>query len=151
MSDHSDFIAGYCELYEQYFGSPYLFGGAKDGTAAKRLLASGVEVEEALNLVRAAFTQNGYPYDNAATLAGFVAAWPLLIAKESKRLQRSPTFSKPVSRWELQRQIEYVKEQIAAHPHNLESVHENTNMIVAVPLDTWRQKLAQLKQQYALL
>lgn len=152
MSDHSEFIASYCDLYEQYFGVPYLFSGAKDGAAVKRLLATGVELEKILTTLTAAFTQTGYPYDAACTIAGFVSVWPVLVAKEAKRQLLSPTVKRPaLSRWDLQRQMDLVKEQIAKHPHNGESVHEDQNEIVDVPLEVWRQKLDELKKAYALL
>lgn len=152
MNDHSDFIASYCNLYEQYFGVPYMFNGGKDGSAVKRLLATRVDMDRILTILTSAFTQTGYPYDAACTIAGFVSVWPVLVAKEAKRNLLSPTIKRPLlSRWDLQRQIDLVKEQIARHPHNPESVHEDRNEVVEVPLETWRRKLNELKQAYALL
>lgn len=151
MSNHSDFIASYCELYEQYFGTPYMVSGAKDGAAVKRLLATGVELEKVIAVLGSAFTQSGYPYDNACTIAGFVSVWPILAAREAKRHMMCPVVKQPLTRWELQQQINLIKQEIIWHPHNSDSVREDQSAVVDVPLQQWRDKLRELQRQYALL
>lgn len=149
MSAHTEFIEGYCKLYQQHFGGPYLFNGGKDGSAVKRLMANHIPVNEALAILKDSFTRAGYPWDNTSTIAGFVSVWPILVAERAKR--SNPNIKKPLTRWELQRQIELVKEQIANHPHNPESIKEDREATVEVPLEAWRKKLEELKLAYAKL
>lgn len=149
MNNHKEFINGYCQLYEQHFGGPYLFCGGKDGAAVKRLLSSHVPISEALNILKDSFTRTGYPWDRTVTIAGFVSVWPVLVAERAKRA--NPNIKRPVTRWELQRQIEMVKEQISSHPHNPESIHEDRSAVTDISLEQWRRKLDDLKRQYAAL
>lgn len=149
MNPHTEFIHQYCKLYEQHFGGPYLFNGGKDASAVKRFLAAGIQIEDAMKMLQDSFTRSGYPYDNTCTIAGFVSAWPRLLAERAKR--NNPTVKRPLTRWDLQRQIELVKEQINQHPHNPESIHEDRSALVDTPLETWRRKLEELKLAYAKL
>lgn len=149
MSQHKEFIAAYAQMYEQHFGGPYLFQGGKDGSAVKRLMANHVPISEAMAILKDSFTRTGYPWDRTVTIAGFVSVWPVLVAERAKRA--NPNIKKPVTRWDLQRQIEYVKEQISHHPHNPESIYEDRNAVTDVSLEQWRKKLEELKKQYAAL
>ena len=56
-SPHKLFIEGWCALYRERLGYTYMFQGAKDAAAVKRLLATGIPVESLLATARAAWVQ----------------------------------------------------------------------------------------------
>lgn len=149
MSTHTDFIHSYCKLYEQHFGGPYLFQGGKDAAAVKRFTAAGINLDDAMKILQDSFTRSGYPYDNTCTIAGFISAWPRLLADRAKK--NNSATKQSLTRWDLQRQIEYVKEAISSHVHNPESIHENRDAIAEVSLPELRRKLDELKLAYARL
>lgn len=138
---HTEFIEGYCKLYEQHFGGKYLFSGAKDSAAAKRLLKSGVPIAEALRVVGDAFTRTGYPWDSATTIASLVSNWARLLAAGKKQ-------AKP-SRHILVRQIEALESEIAQHPANHEYVGALKNPTQAQydQLDGMKKQLREIKRQ----
>lgn len=148
-TEHSRFIEGYCELYRQHFKEPYIFAGGKDGTAVKRLLGTGVEVDRALQVARQSFARNGYPWDMASSIAGLVSAWSIIVAALAKRPE--PYKPRPVSRFEIRQQLDMVKIHIAKHPHNEESIFHNPDATVDVPLPELRKKLGVLERQLVML
>jgi hypothetical protein len=143
-TDRQEFIDGYCKLYEQHFGGPYLFNGGKDGSAVKRFLAYGYPVNQALDILSDAFTRTGYPYDGAVTMAGFVAMWPRLLAENAKRTRQ---ITRPLSRFELRQQIDIIRIRISQHPHNPESVRHDPSQEAEIPLKELKRKLTTLEDQ----
>lgn len=69
------FTQGYEEAFLKACGERYRFNGAKDGQAIKKLRSFGVSAEECIARAKMALGRAGYPFDNCATIAGFVSMW----------------------------------------------------------------------------
>lgn len=145
-SDHTKFIEGYCALYRQHFKEPYIFAGAKDGTAVKRLLAAKVPVDKALAVARESFSRSGYPWDMASSIAGLVSSWSIIVAALAKRPEPFKPSLGP-SKFEIRQQIDITKMMIMKHPHNEESIFHNPEAQADIPLAELRQKLSELERK----
>jgi hypothetical protein len=96
MTPHQQLIDLWCRAFQERFGSPYVFQGGKDGMAAKKLLASGIDPQSAINNARLAWDVPTLPKfwncnTQASTLAGFVGAYTKIVVELSKvhpRLER---------------------------------------------------------------
>lgn len=146
-SDHTRFVEGYCALYREHFREPYVFAGAKDGTAVKRLLGAKVEVDKALGVASESFKRSGYPWDMASSISSFVGAWSIIVAALAKNPHNEPFKTKPMSRYEIRQQMDIVKIMISRHPHNEESIYHNPQEACDTPLPDLRRKLAGLEKQ----
>lgn len=146
-SDHTKFVEGYCALYREFFKEPYVFHGAKDGAAIKRLLGAGVAVEKALSVAGESFRRSGYPWDMASSISSFVSAWSIIVAALAKNPNNEPFKTKPLSRYEIRQQMDIVKIMIAKHPHNEESIYHSPQEACDTPLPELRRKLAGLEKQ----
>src|SRR5678815_2111462 len=97
---HNGFINEYSRLYQESFGSKYFFNGGKDAAAAKRFVSSGIDYDTISQVLSYAFSQSGFPWDNAASLSSFVSNWSRIFAEYKKR--NRPT---PATRWGLVNQM----------------------------------------------
>lgn len=94
---HREFTKLWCEEYEQTFGRPYKHGGAKDGAAIKRLLASsGRSPEELLAVARLAWRfPKLFNCKQAASLTGFDSRFNEIVAEVAHLLPKKPATAQP--------------------------------------------------------
>lgn len=82
------FVEGWSAAYEADRGVKYVFGGAKDGTAVKRLAAIGLSSDELLAMARRAWKQRGKAFfycEKVVTIATFAAFFNQVRAELSAR------------------------------------------------------------------
>ena len=145
---HTGFIHHYCAAYEAAFACKYFFNGGKDAAAAKRFLEAGLEPGLVIQVLEYAFSQNGYPWDAANSIATFVSGWSRIYAEYVKRHRALPP--KPVSRWAFTQQIQALECAIMDHPHNHESTKFDREAKPDVSLDDLKVKLCQVRKQLAM-
>lgn len=96
MNTHKELIDRWCVAYQERFKSPYVFQGGKDGTAVKKLLASGIDVDSAISNAKRAWDLPILPKfwncnTQASTLAGFVGAYSKIVVELSNTKPRLET------------------------------------------------------------
>lgn len=70
-SPHVQFVDGWTKAYKEHYGIAYKFAGAKDGVAAKSLLATGRTPQELLEMAKQCWSRTGFDFQQATTIAGF--------------------------------------------------------------------------------
>lgn len=71
QSPHVQFVDGWTKAYVEHYGIAYKFAGAKDGVAAKSLLATGKTPHELLEMAKQCWIRTGFDFQQATTIAGF--------------------------------------------------------------------------------
>lgn len=100
--EHAEFTRMWCEAYKDQFKRSYVHGGAKDGMAVKRLLATDGMQGKVARLIdvakRAWKNPGGFNSKQAATIAGFVSRFNDILVElnaptpEAKTKRRDGTF-----------------------------------------------------------
>jgi hypothetical protein len=145
---HTWFVEQYCRAYHEAFQCKYFFNGGKDGAAAKRFVEAGLAPELVIRVMEYAFSQNGYPWDAANSIATFVSGWSRIYAEYVKRHRDLP--QKPASRWALTQQLQALEAEIINHPHNYESTKFDREAKPDIALDDLKVKLCQIRKQLAM-
>lgn len=83
---HEGFIRLWSHEFKVHFGRDYVFGGGKDGSAVKRLLAAtGKQPGELMEVARSAWANsNLFNCKQATTIAGLLARWNDIVTELEK-------------------------------------------------------------------
>jgi len=101
----------WCNAFQAFHGDRYLFCGAKDGSAAAKLVASGIPIEEIIAVARKAWAnRDGFWSKHAITLAQFASRF-------NEIRQENKGGSRPASLMDL-KTILQAKESLAEQMRN---------------------------------
>ncbi len=92
------FTNSWTTAYEAFFKTPYLFQGAKDGTAASKLVKTGIPVCVLIDIARKAWVNpGGFNSKQAVSIAGFAARFNEIRAENTQVEALPQPEKKPLS------------------------------------------------------